>query len=96
VFLTCPSWNKQASELRITQTGVWRPDIRISFDRPISGDCREGTTDSSVTPGVVLAALIAVLFLFGPRVFDRVKNAADMSTPQANIEVTATGETKTP
>jgi len=49
------------------------PDIPISFGRPISGDCREGTTDSSVTPGIVLAALIAVLFLFGPRVFDGVK-----------------------
>jgi len=33
------------------------PDIPISFGRPISGDCREGTTDSSVTPGIVLAAL---------------------------------------
>ena len=72
------------------------PDIPISFDRPISADCREGSTDSSVTPGIVLAALIAVLFLFGPRVFDTVKNAADMSTPQANTEAPTTGETKTP
>ena len=72
------------------------PDIPISFGRPISGDCREGTTDSSVTPGIVLAALLAVLFLFGPRVFDGVKNAADMSTPQANTEALTTGETKTP
>jgi hypothetical protein len=72
------------------------PDILISFDRHISGDCREGSTDSSVTPGIVLAALIAVLFLFGPRVFDTVKSAADMSTPQANTEAPTTGKTKTP
>jgi hypothetical protein len=38
------------------------PDIPLSFDRPISGDCRERSTDSSVTPGIVLAALIAILF----------------------------------
>jgi hypothetical protein len=31
--------------------------------------------------------------LFGPRVFDTVKNTADMSTPQ---EAPTTGETKTP
>ena len=70
------------------------PDIPISFGRPISGDCREGTTDSSVTPGIVLAALIAVLFLFGTRVFDTAKDSADISTQQARIE--APGETKTP
>jgi hypothetical protein len=72
------------------------PDIPLSFDRPISGDCRERSTDSSVTPGIVLAALIAVLFLFGPRAFDTVKNAADVSTPQANTGAPTTGETKTP
>src|SRR6476660_9563862 len=72
------------------------PDIPVSFDRPISGDRREGSTDSSVTPGLVLAALIAVLFLFGPRVFDTVKNAADMSTPQANTEAQTNRRDKNP
>jgi hypothetical protein len=75
---------------------AFMPEIPINFYKPIGGECREGSTDSSVTPGLVLAALIAVLFLFGPRVFDTVKNAADMSTPQANTEAPTTGETKTP
>jgi len=44
----------------------------------------------------VLAALIAVLFLFGTRVFDTVKDSANISTQQASIEAPTTGETKTP
>jgi hypothetical protein len=40
----------------------------------------------------VLAALIAVLFLFGTRVFDTAKDSADINTQQARIEAT-TGET---
>jgi hypothetical protein len=72
------------------------PDIPISFDRPITRDSCEGSTDSSVTPGIVLAALIAVLFLFGPRAFDAGKGSANMSTPQANTEALTTGDTKTP
>ena len=72
------------------------PDTRISFDRPISRDSRGGGTNNSVTPGLVLAALIAVLFLFGTRVFDTVKDSANISTQQASIEAPTTGETKTP
>jgi hypothetical protein len=72
------------------------PDRPLSFDKPICRDSREGSTDNSVTPGIVLAALIAVPFLFGTRVFDTGKDNADMSTPQASTEALTTGETKTP
>ena len=72
------------------------PDTPISFDRPISRDSRGGSSNNSVTPGLVLAALIAVLFLFGTRVFDTVKDSANISTQQASIEAPTTGETKTP
>ena len=46
------------------------PDRPLSFGRPISIDSREGSIDNSVTPGIVVAALIAVLFLFGAHVFE--------------------------
>ena len=66
------------------------PDTPISFDRSVIRDSRGGRTDNSVTSGLVLAAILAVLFLFGPRVF---KDSADITTRQARIE--APGETKT-
>ena len=46
-----------------------------------------GRLETAARPFRVLSAL------FGPRVFDTVKNTADMSTPQ---EAPTTGETKTP
>jgi hypothetical protein len=70
------------------------PNTPMSFDRFVIRDSRGGSTDNSVSPGLVLAALIAVLFLFGTRVFDTVKDSANISTQQARIE--APGETKTP
>ena len=51
------------------------PDTPISFDRSVIRDSRGGRTDNSVTPGLVLAAILAVLFLFGTRVFDTLKTA---------------------
>ena len=72
------------------------PDTPMSFDRSVIRDSRGGRTDNSITPGLVLAALIAVLFLFGTRVFDTVKDSANISTQQASIEAPTTGETKTP
>ena len=45
------------------------PDRPLSFDRPIGRDGRENGDESSVTMGIVLTALIAVLLLFGTRVF---------------------------
>ena len=71
------------------------PDTPMSFDRSVIRDSRGGRTDnSSITPGLVLAAILAVLFLFGTRVFDTFKDSANISTQQARIE--APGETKTP
>ena len=62
------------------------PGTPISFDRSVIRDSREGSNDNTVTPGLVLAALITVLFLFGTRVFDTVKDSANISTQQARIE----------
>ena len=70
------------------------PNTPMSFDRSVIRDGCIGRTDNSITPGLVLAAILAVLFLFGTRVFDTVKDSANISTQQARIE--APGETKTP
>ena len=70
------------------------PDTPMSFDRSVIRDSRGSRTDNSITPGLVLAAILAVLFLFGTRVFDTVKDSANISKQQARIE--ASGETKTP
>ena len=87
----CGSWFVSPSDGGV-EAGM--PDTPISFDRSVIRDSRGGRTDNSVTPGLVLAAILAVLFLFGTRVFDTAKDSADISTQQARIE--APGETKTP
>ena len=72
------------------------PDTPISFDRSLDRDTHGESSDNPVPPGLVLAALIAVLFLFGTRVIDTVKDSANISTQQASVEAPTTGETKTP
>ena len=72
------------------------PDTPINFDRSFGRGTRGDSSDSPVPPGLVLAAVLAVLFLFGPRVFDFVKDSANISTQQASVEAPTTRETKTP
>ena len=61
-------------------------------DRPL--DTRESRADNSVLIGVVLAAVLAILLILGPRMFNAGEKSVDVNTTQPNIEQPATGETK--
>ena len=80
--------NSVAVGLFLRQTGgveARMPDTPMSFDRSIIRDSRGGRTDNSVTPGLVLAAILAVLFLVGTRVFDTGAKTAPTLTRSKHV-----------
>ena len=64
--------------------------------RPLSRDFDEGpTTDNSLVMGFVLAVMIALFLLFGPRMLNSGEKSVEMSKTQPSIELPATGDNKT-
>lgn len=60
--------------------------------RPLTRDFREGpTTNNSLVIGFVLAVMIVLLLLFGPRMFNSGEKSVDVSKTQPSIESPATG-----
>jgi hypothetical protein len=49
---------------------------------------REGQSDNSVPIGIPLAAVIAVLFLFGSTLVNSVQKSLDVAAPQLSTEST--------
>ena len=65
-------------------------------DRPGFRHIREGGTDSYVLWAVMLAALVAILLLFGWPVFNAGKISVDVNKTQPKTELPATGDNKQP
>jgi hypothetical protein len=65
-------------------------------DTPITRGCRKVSTETSVNTGIVLASLIAVLLLFGGRVFDMANAIVNLSAPQVISEASRTWDTPMP
>ena len=63
-------------------------------DRPI--DTRDSRADNAVLIGIVLAAVLAILLIFGSRMFNAGEKSVDVNKTQPNIETPATGDTKKP
>ena len=64
-------------------------------DRPLPRDFRESpTTDNSLVMGFVLAVMIALFLLFGPRMFNSGEKSVEVSRTQSSIESPATGDNK--
>ncbi len=63
--------------------------------RPLSRDFDEGPTDNSLVMGFVLAVMIALFLLFGPRMLNSGEISVEMSKTQPSIELPATGDNKT-
>ena len=73
--------------------GAWR---LFMPDRPLSRDFREGpTTNNSLVVGFVLAVMIALFLLFGPRMLNSGEKSVEVSKTQPSIESPATGNNKT-
>ena len=61
-------------------------------DRPI--DTRDSRADNAVLIGIVLATVLAILLIFGSRMFNAGEKSVDVNKTQPNIETPATGDTK--
>jgi hypothetical protein len=62
-------------------------------DRSLTRDAREGpTTYDPVLIGIVLAAVVALLLLFGATMFNSSEKSVDVNKAQRNIEQPATGD----
>ena len=55
-------------------------------DRSPSAETREDESDNSVPIGIPLAAVIAVLFLFGSTFFNSGQNSFDVTAPRLTTE----------
>jgi hypothetical protein len=66
----------------------------IMPDRPIARVNPEARTDDSVLIGIALAAVIALLLLFGATMFNSGDNGADVNVAQPSTQ--APGETTKP
>jgi hypothetical protein len=62
------------------------PDRPISPDRPASTGSREGQTNNSVLIGIALAAVIAVLLLFGSTFFNSDQKGVDVTATQPTTQ----------
>jgi hypothetical protein len=66
-------------------------------DRPRTGDAGEGpTTNTSALLGVMLAAVLAFLLIFGARMFNFSETRVDLSTTQPGIQTPVTSDNKKP
>ena len=55
-------------------------------DRSPGSDIREGQSDNSVPVGIPLAAVIAILFLFGSSFFNSGQKGFDVAAPRLSVE----------
>jgi hypothetical protein len=66
-------------------------------DRPPTRDAREGPiANTPVLIGVVLAAVLALLLIFGAPMFNSGEKSVDVNKTQPNIEAPVTGDNKKP
>ena len=65
-------------------------------DRPVIRHTREGGADNYVLWALMLAALVAILLIFGWPMFKAGEKSVDVNKSQPNIESPATGDTKKP
>lgn len=63
---------------------------------PDAPNTQRGRTDNSLTIGLVLAGVVAVLILAGSSFFGSDQQSGDLTATQPSTESPATGDTKTP
>jgi hypothetical protein len=72
------------------------PDRPIVRDAPGVRDTREHRSDNSVLTLIVLAALAALLLIFGTRMFNANTDKLDINAAPPSIDSPTTSETQKP
>jgi len=62
------------------------PDRPTNPDKPEGMQTNEGRNDNSVLIGIALAAVVAVLILFGSTIFDSDQKGVDVTATQPTTE----------
>ena len=62
------------------------PDRPTNPDKPEGMQTNEGRTDNSVLIGIALAAVVAVLILFGSTIFNSDQKGVDVTATQPTTE----------